>query len=135
MKKYKSSFLIIVFSLGLISCSLSLNNPKYDFFQDKKPIARYISISNYSPKEINFRIRISYPWEYLYHVILDEDEERVSEKWMWTRILEFNNYTFKMKAKKGLSFQPEKKYRLCIGYQYPDSVYYLVDHEFMLSEK
>ena len=142
MDKLLSVSFILVLSLGVISCTSYMDDPKVDFFHGLSLEDRYISIVNSTPDEIEFRIRMGDRADYLYHVILDEEEERISEGWIWTRSMDTEHYTFKMKPKKESSFQPGKKYRLCIGSQHPDSVYYhtnkyrcSVDYEFILSEK
>ncbi len=95
-------------------------------------------------KKLNLKSKGLLRGEYLYHFILDEEEVRVSEGWFPTQLstAEPEHYTVKMKAKKGLTFQPGKKYRLCVGSENPDAVFHrtnyykcLIDYEFEIPEK
>ena len=140
MKKLLSYSFILFSFMGMISCASYMDNPKVDFVHGPSLEDRYISIVNSTPDKVEFRIRMGDRADYLYHVILDEEEERISEGWIWTRFTDAEHYTFKMKPKKGSSFQPGKKYRLCIGLGHPDyyptnNYHCRIDYEFMLSEK
>ena len=93
-------------------------------------------------KEIEFKILVKFIEKHLYHIIIDEDENRISERWFPTAKDETGRYSVKLKVKKEFYFQPGKKYRLCIGSQHPDAVYYYTntykcyaDYEFVLPEK
>ena len=142
MKKLLSYSFILFFFIWMISCVSYRDNPKVDFDHGPRLEDRYISIVNSTPDEIEFRIRMGDRADYLYHVVLDEEEDRISEGWIWTRYEDTEHYTFKMKPKKGSSFQPGKRYRLCIGFNSKHPDYYptdnyrcQVDYEFTLSEK
>jgi hypothetical protein len=117
---------------------------KLHFYHGPKLQDILISIVSHTPEEIEFRIKTAPSGEYLYHFILDEEETRVSEGWFPTQLstAEPEHYTVKMKAKKGLTFKPGKKYRLCVGSENPDAVFYrtnyykcLIDYEFEIPEK
>lgn len=149
MKKLILYSLIVVFFMGMICCASYMEksysgNKKLHFYHGPKLQDMLISIVNLSPEEIEFKIKTAPPGEYLYHFILDEEEARVSEGWFPTQLLtaEPEHYTVRMKAKKGFTFQPGKKYRLCVGSENPDAVYYrtnyykcFIDYEFIMPEK
>lgn len=149
MKKLILNGLIVIFSLGMIGCvsymdKYESDSKKIHFYHGPKLQDRFISIINITDEEIEFKIRRAPGGTYLYHVILDEEEERVSEGWFPTQLLtaQPDHYTVRMKAKKGLTFQPGKKYRLCVGSENPESVYYrsnyyqcFIDYEFVIPEK
>lgn len=131
----------------MISCASYMDryhkgSRKIHFYHGQKLQDRFVSVLDFSPKEIEFKIQRGPQAEYLYHVILDEEEVRISEGWFPAYKVRAEHYTIRMKAKKGFSFKPGKKYRLCVGTSNPDLVYYstnnykcYVDFEFVLSEK
>ena len=141
MKKLLSIFFILVLSLGAISCSLNRDDPNITFYHPLNLEDRYFFVVSQTPEEIEFRIGLSYRPNYLYHMIFDEEEERISEGWIWTRPIDTDYYTFKMKPKEGYSFDPGERYSLCIGHQNPNLVYYHTNkygcialYEFVLPE-
>jgi hypothetical protein len=147
MKKFLVSTFVLVFLLGVTSCSSYMNEyykgkKKIHFYHGMKHPDAFISIVDISSRDIKFKIaRLGGSRRYLYHVILDEDEERISEGWFPTRKIRNDYYFVTMKIKKGYAFQPGKRYRLCIGGQNPDQVYYrtnrylcYVDYEFVFPE-
>ena len=146
MKKFLFGSFVFVFLLGMISCTSYMDkyykgNKKIHFYHGKKHPDVFISIVNISSTEIKFKIaRLGGGGVYLYHLILDENEERISEGWFPTRKFENEYYFVTMKMKKGHAFQAGKRYRLCIGGQNPDQVYYrtnkylcFVDYEFVFT--
>ena len=147
MNKLLSISFILVLSLGTISCAVGRRDSKINFYRGYGGYGsslddRYCSVVDSTPDEIEFRVGIWNRADYLYHVILNEEEECISEGWFWTRPLETDYYTFKMKPKKGFSFNPGESYSLCVGHQNPDLVYYhtnkyqcIAFFEFVLSER
>ncbi len=147
LKKLLLTSLILILFMGVINCTSYMDkyhqgNQKIHFYHGHKLQDRFISILNFTNEEIEFKIRLESPQKYLYHIIIDEEEERISEGWFSTFKIKTDHYTVRMKAKKGLSFQPGKKYRLCVGFQNPDLVYYrsskyecYVDYGFVLPEE
>ena len=146
MKKSFFTSLILILLVGMINCTSYMDkyyqgSQKMHFYHGYKLQDRFISVLNFTNEEIEFKIRRGSSQKYLYHVIIDEEEERISEGWFPTYKIKTEHYTVKMKAKKGLSFQTGKKYRLCVGLHNPDLVYYhtnkykcYVDYEFVLPE-
>lgn len=147
MRKALFIFLILILSMGMIHCVSYMDKyhqggKKMHFYSGQKLQDRFISILNFTTEEIEFKVRRGFQQEYLYHIIIDEEETRISEGWFPAFKHEAEHYTVRMKAKKGLSFQPGKKYRLCVGSMSPDFVYYRtknykcsIDYEFVLSEE
>jgi hypothetical protein len=148
MKKLLIYSLILFFALGLTSCTSYMDEyyrgrQKINFYHGIKHKDMFISVEDFTPKEIEFKIRrLGNSEAYLYHIILDEDEERIAEGWYPTLKVGIDYYKVRMKAKKGFSFHPGIKYRFCIGGANPDLVYYrtnnyqcYVDYEFVLIEK
>ena len=119
MKKLSSIFFILVLSLGVMSCASSR---KVDFYGGGETIPVYITITDFTSEEIGIKIEVYGRPDYLYHVILNEEGERMSEGWFWTRVANTRDYTVSMKAKKGFNFERGKPYHLCIGFQNPDLV-------------
>jgi hypothetical protein len=148
MKKHLIYSLILFFAMGLISCTSYMDEyhkgrQKINFTHGIKHKDMFISVEDFTPKEIEFKIRrLRGSQKYLYHIILDEDEERIAEGWYPTLKVGTDYYKVRMKAKKGISFRPGMRYRFCIGGSSPDRVYYrtnnyqcFVDYEFVLPEK
>lgn len=147
MKKLLFTSLILILLMGMINCTSYMDkyyqgSQKIHFYHGQKLQDRFISILNFTTEEIEFKIKRGSNQKYLYHIIIDEEEARISEGWFPTFKIKTEHYTVRMKAKKGLSFQPGKKYRLCVGFQNPDLVYYrtskyecFIDYEFVLPEK
>ena len=147
MKKFLLFILIIILFLGISSCTSHMDkyNDKSDnvrFYHGLKLQDVFISVENFSAEEIEFKIRRGPQINYLYHIIIDENEERISEGWYPAYKTRMEHYTVRMKPKKGNTFQPEKKYRLCVTSQNPELIYYftnnvkcLIDYEFVLPQK
>jgi len=147
MKKLLVSSLILILFMGMIHCASYMDkyyqgSQKIHFYHGHKLQDRFISILNFTNEEIEFKIRRGSSQKYLYHIVIDEEEDRISEGWFPAYKIKTEHYTVRMKAKKGLSFQPGKKYRLCVGSMNPDLVYYhtnsykcSVDYEFVLPAK
>lgn len=148
MKKNLIYSLILFSFMGLTSCTsymdeYSKGRKKIHFFHGIKHKDMFISVEDFTPKEVEFKIRrFGSSKTYLYHIILDEDEERIAEGWYRTLKVGTEHYKVRMKAKKAFSFRPGIRYRLCIGGANPDNVYYFtnnytcyVDYEFVLPGK
>jgi hypothetical protein len=144
MKKLLFSSFLLVFLLGMASCASYMDeyykgNKKIHFYHGKKHPDAFISIVDISSTEIKFKVaRLAGGGIYLYHIVLDEDDERISEGWFPTRRVGNDYYFVTMKMKKRYALQAGKRYRLCIGGQNPDQVYYrtneyqcYVDYEFV----
>jgi len=148
LKKLLIYTLLLFFVTGLTSCTSYMDEyykgrQKIHFYHGIKHKDMFISVEDFTPKEIEFKVRrLGGSKTYLYHIILDEEEERISEGWYPTLKVGIEHYTVRMKAKKGYSFQSGNRYRLCIGGSSPDLVYYFnnkykcyVDYEFVLPKK
>lgn len=147
MKKFLLFILIINLFLGISSCA-SYMDKYYDesdnvrFYHGLKLQDVFISVENFSAEEIEFKIRRGPRLQYLYHTIIDENEERISEGWYPAYKMNTEHYIVRMKPKKGNTFQSGKKYRLCVTPQNPELIYYFtnniqcfVDYKFVLPEK
>jgi hypothetical protein len=147
IKKLLFILLIFIIFMGMINCTSYMDKyhqgkKKIHFYHGHKLLDRFISILSSTTEEIEFKIRMRSRQKYLYHLIIDEEEERIAEGWVPAFKVGTEYYTVRMKAKKGLSFQPGKKYRLCVGSTNPDLVYYhtskyecFIDYEFVLPGK
>lgn len=147
MKKFLLIILIIILFLGISSCASYMDkyNDESDsvrFYHGLKLQDVFISVENFSTEEIEFKIRRGPQEQYLYHTIINENEDRISEGWYPAYKTKTEHYTVRMKPKKGNTFQSGKKYRLCITTQSPELIYYstnkvkcFADYEFVLPEK
>jgi len=146
MRKLLFSSLVLVFLLGMVSCASYMDKyykgkKKIHFYHGKKHPDVFISIVDISSTDIKFKVtRLGGGGIYLYHVVLDENEERISEGWFPTRRVGNDYYFVTMKMKEENALQAGMRYRLCIGGQNPDQVYYrtnryqcYVDYEFVFS--
>lgn len=143
MKNILLKTLVLIFLAGIITCATYKQSPKVHFIHGEKIPDKFITLIDFMPEEIEFQIRAKFIQRKLYHIILDEEETRLSEGWFSTaKFFGTSSYTVRMKAKKGFNFQPGSMYRLCIGEQNPDHIYKytsnyqcLVYYEFILPEK
>lgn len=147
LKRLLFASLILIFFVCVISCTSYMDryyqgSKKAHFYHGLKLQDRFVSILSYTQEEIEFKIRRGPLSKYFYHIIVDEEENRISEGWFPAYKIQGEHYTLRMKAKKGCSFQPGKKYRLCVGTSNPDLVYFysnnyqcFVDYEFVLPDK
>jgi hypothetical protein len=87
----------------------------------------FISVENFSAEEIEFKIRRGPQVQYLYHTIIDENEERISEGWYPAYKTKTDYYIVRMKPEKGNTFLSGKKYRLCITTENPEFTYYFTN--------
>jgi hypothetical protein len=138
---------IIILFLGISSCASYMEeyNDKDDnvrFYHGQKLQDVFISVENFSAEEIEFKIRRGPQVEYLYHIIVDENDERISEGWYPAYKTKKEHYIVKMKPKEGKTFQSGKTYRLCVTEQNPEFIYYYsknvqceVYYEFVFPEK
>ena len=147
MKKFLLFILIISLFLGISSCA-SYMDKYYDksdnvrFYHGAKLLDIFISVENFSAEEIEFKIRRGPQVQYLYHTIIDENEERISEGWYPAYKTKTDYYIVRIKPDKGNTFQSGKKYRLCVTTQNPELTYYFTNkvkcfayYEFVLPEK
>lgn len=126
MKKLLSVFFILALSLGAMFCTSS---KKLDFYRGASVRPIYISVTtDFTPEEIGFRVEMYGRPDYLYHIVLNEDGERISEGWFRTRAVDTRAYVVSMKAKEGFSFEQGKVYHLCVGQKHPDIVEYGKSH-------
>ena len=136
MKKLFIIFLILIGCIGLISCvsgrgqgDILYPAPTSDIPAGPQSAAGRpsstgrISIEEFNEKEIVFKILISQGATWLEYVIVDEEENSISEESFYhdTR----RPYTRKMKAKEESAFIKGKNYTLHIGrkLQYSHPVY------------
>jgi len=124
---------------SLITCAAEAPKPKLTYYHGQTPPRTYFEVISAASEEILFKIRADFAPNQMYHLILDGDEP-IAEGWYPTNRLDEEFYYLKIRAKKGLAFQPGKTYRLCIGTQSPEVVVRyrnsykcLVDYEFVLS--
>ena len=147
MRKYLTFILTILLFIGLSACASQMNtyNQKSEnlhFYHGLKHPDSLISVENFSADEIKFKIRRAPEFEYLYHTIIDENEERIAEGWYPAYKINTDHYFVKMEPKKGKIFQSSKKYRLCVTTQNPEytsrftnNIQCFIDYEFVLPEK
>jgi hypothetical protein len=142
LKKYMWPFFIIIWMTGFSACTSTGGGQNLIYTHGAKLQDRFISVVDYSPQEIEFKISRTRPNQYLYHMVIDEEQNRVSETWHRTQQSDSATdfYIIKMKAKKKYTYEPGKKYRLCVGYQHPESLApytntynCIIDCEFVLS--
>ncbi len=133
--------LAVLAVLGLVACLRERPKPALDYYHGQIPQDFYFKIVGYTPKEIEFEIKVNFGSRYMYHLIL-EGNEPLAEGWHVTVLSVEQSYKLIMKAKKGVVFQPGKKYRLCIGNKSPEEVaryrrsyQCAADYEFVLPQK
>jgi len=127
--------------IGVFACAAGTNT-NIKFTHGQKVPDQFINVLQYTPTEIEFNIRVKFRQERMYHVILDQEENRLAEGWFRTALPTESSYTVKLEAKEGVIFQPETGYRLCIGSTSPDlvgryqsSYKCYADYEFILPKK
>ena len=143
MKNVLYKIFIFISLAGIISCATYKQSPKMHFMHGYKIPDQFITVVESKPGEIEFKIRAKFIQKKLYHIILDEEENRISEGWFSTGgFLGKSYYTVRMKAKKGFNFHPGTTYCICIGQQNPDLIYEyrsnyqcIAYYEFVLPEK
>jgi len=100
----------------------------------------YISLENFSSKELEFTVWLPSKMGWLYHMVAestDGKERVVSHNWL--KPGEISRYNIKMKAEEGSGFKSGGKYYLYIGeetpnmsFDSPDRVYWHYRYEFIL---
>jgi len=112
------------------------------FTHGQKVPDQFITIDAFTAESITFRIQVQFNQRQLFHILLDEQQNRLAESWIRTVRVGTNAYTAQLKLKPGAALQPGIRYRLCIGEESPDLVarHYssykcLADYEFILPEK
>ncbi len=121
MKKLSIIFSVLIGCIGLISCASGhrQGDTLYSALTGGPPLLPgRIYIEEFNEKEIVFKIRISFPREapqaeWLEYVIMDEEENSISEESFYHD--KRRAYTIKMKAKEGFIFRKGKNYTLNIG--------------------
>jgi len=138
MKKKLGYMVIFICLAGLVSCASGGARPAMTYFHGEKIPDAYISVAAGTAQEIEFRVRVNFKQQRLYHLVLDGNIP-VSEGWFSATRVGEQFYTVKMRPKEGSAFEPGKTYRLCIGAESPDlvGVYSsnyrcLADYEFKL---
>jgi len=141
MKNILLKGLCLLFIYGLISCAAEKVKPKMTYYHGLKPFDLCFTIVDYTAEEIEFKIRINFNSLFMYHLIL-EGNEPLAEGWYSTLQNAEEGYRVKIKAKRGVVFQPRKTYRLCIGSgspeeaaRYRNSYRCLAEYEFVLPQK
>lgn len=133
--------LVVVLAL-LAACSSTYKSaPRLTYYHGANVQEGYVDVIRASPAEIEFRIRIEFKWNQLYHLVLDGNDP-VAQGWFRTTRVGGPFYTVVLKPDKGRTFEVGKTYRFCIGLESPQKVQMtssnyncLVDHEFVFEEK
>ena len=137
-RRFSALLILTVF----ISCTPKPG--RINFYHGQNPLDVSIKVTHISRFSVEFNIRGKFNQSKYYHLILDENEERIAEGWYpKTPLSQISglrtSYTIQLKLKPGQLFQPDKQYRLCIGTQPPESVLKhsssykcLLDYEFSL---
>jgi len=141
MKKTLFLSLVSILIIGFISCGAERKAPKTHLYHGLRIADRFVSVLNFTSEEIEFKIRADFIPESFYYIVTNEKGEFIAEGWF--NLIQRQRYfkVIKTKAKKGLSFQPGRKYRLCVGLQNPRHPRYvinyrcIVDYWFVLPEK
>ncbi|HUT08797.1 MAG TPA: hypothetical protein VMY15_08125 [Candidatus Latescibacteria bacterium] len=142
MKSVKTPTLVIGL-LFLAACSTYKSKPQLHYYHGKNVPEGYIKILRASPAEIEFQIQVEFTVTQmqLYHLVLEGDNP-VAEGWFSIRRASTQSYNVTLKPHKGLTFEPGKTYRLCIGMQNPQQVQMtssnyqcLADYTFVFQEK
>jgi hypothetical protein len=121
MKNCGLKALIILAVLGFAGCAGERPKPALTYYHGLTPQDEYFEVVRYTSREIEFKIRLRFQSRYMYHLVL-EDEEPLAEGWFMTILGAEDAYRLIMKAKKGVSFEAGRNYRLCIGNQSPEDV-------------
>lgn len=141
MKKLTGALLILGWMTGFTACTSTGGGQNLIYTHGPKLHDRFISVIDYTPQEIEFKISRTRPNQYLYHMVIDEENNRISESWHRTQQSDSATdfYTVKMKVKKKFAYEQGKKYRLCVGYQHPgelspytNTYNCIIDYEFIL---
>lgn len=106
----------------LAGCSATYHsNPQMNYYHGQMASEGFIEIVRASPAEITFSVRIEFDVRQMYHLILDGNTPVAQG---WYSVIRAGNqpYLVTIKPSKGMSFEPGKTYRLCIGKQSPEEV-------------
>lgn len=140
MKSTKAPFFLIGLLL-MAACSTYKAKPEMNYYHGRNVPDGYITIVRASAGEIEFQIRVEFNDKKLYHLVLDGNNP-VAEGWFSTLRAGGQAYSVTLKPNKGLTFEPGKTYRLCIGAQNPQAVQMvssnypcLADYTFVFPEK
>lgn len=132
---------LVIGLLFLAACSTYKAKPQLHYYHGQNVPEGYITIIRASAGEIEFQIRVEFTEKKLYHIVLDGDNP-VAEGWFSTLRAGSQAYSVTMKPSEGLTFEPGKTYRLCIGQQNPQAVQMtssnypcMVDYTFVFQEK
>lgn len=137
---YVPVFLVAV--LVLAACSFYQSQPKMEYYHGQNVPEGYILVENVTETAVTFRILVAFKETHLYHLLLEENEP-LAQGWFPTQIIDrARGYTVSLTLKKGLTLEPGKAYRLCIGGQNPEAVQLqsssyrcLVDYSFVYEER
>jgi len=115
----------LALAVGLIllaGCSATYHsNPQMNYYHGQMAPEGFIHVVRASPAEITFSVLIEFDVRLMYHLVLDGNTPVAKG---WFPVIRAGNqpYLVTMKPAKGLSFEPGKTYRLCIGKQAPEEV-------------
>jgi hypothetical protein len=107
--------------LGFVGCGGKTPRPALTYYHGQNPPDAYFEVIRYTPREIEFKIKVKFAARYMYHLILEGDEP-LAEGWQVTILDAEDSYRLVMKAKKDAAFEAGKSYRLCIGKDSPEYV-------------
>jgi len=116
---------IMALAAGLIllaACSATYrSNPQMNYFHGQMASEGFIHVVRASAAEITFSVRIEFDVRQMYHLVLDGNTP-VAQGWFSVVRAGNQPYLVTMKPSKGMSYEPGKTYRLCIGKQNPEEV-------------
>jgi hypothetical protein len=141
MKKSRKCLFNLIICAGLTACASGGRRAAMHYDHGSTIPDQYISVVGYTANEIEFKIAAKFPLKHAYHLVLDGDTP-LAEGWYPASRPESNFYTVKLKAKKGVSFQVGKPYRLCVGAESPEFIAVhssnyrcIIDFEFVLGDE
>ena len=141
MKRAFFAALSVSIFLGAMSCASNNVSSIMNYSHGQTIPDQFFKVVRWSKGDIQLEIRVDFKTVHMYHIILDETGEPVSEGWFPTTKVG-TAYTVAMKIKPGLTLEAGKRYRLCIGNDNPEEVFVtssnyscVADYEFVLTMK